>query len=210
MVEYGIKGFLLSLSLIAAIGAQNLFILKQGILNNHVFWVCFVCFMCDVILINLGIFGVANFLANNKLITILLGICGTCFVTWYAINALQSLYKWRSIAITDNAIAVTSLRKTLLYTLIITLLNPHVYLDAIVIIGTLALSLNVFEKIAFACGSIFASGVWFFSLGFLANKASKYFRNPKTWVVINIMVALIMFAIAYNLLLFSINEICNL
>ncbi|TLE00365.1 amino acid transporter [Helicobacter muridarum] len=209
-MEYFIKGLLLSFSLIVAIGAQNLFILKQGILNNHIFWVCFVCFACDVLLMCFGIFGVGVFLADNKTITILLGLCGTCFVAWYGVSALISVYRWKSQTITNDNNPRMSLQKTIIQTLIVTLINPHVYIDSLIIIGAFGLSLNLNEKLCFAFGAVSASGIWFFSLGFLANKARKYFRNLKIWLAINIMVAIIMFNIAYGLLIFSIDTICSI
>lgn len=202
-------GFLLSFSLFAAIGAQNIFILKQGIIKNHIIAVCVVCFMCDVMLISLGVFGVAQFFSQNSYLTITLGVLGSIFVLGYGLMALKSAYKTKALGNIDIDSKKTSLRSIIIQTLAITLLNPHVYLDTVVVIGAYSLTLDSMQKIGFALGAISASLAWLLSLGFFTHKASVWFRNPKTWVIVDILTALIMFAIAYWLFSFTLQEIAK-
>ncbi|MDE6886079.1 MAG: LysE family transporter [Helicobacteraceae bacterium] len=209
-MEYLLKGFLIAFSLFAAIGAQNIFVIKQGIIKNHIFWVCFTCIMCDIIFVSIGIFGVAQVLSNNKIISIMLGIFGAIFISYYALNSLKSAINAKeSLNIVQNS-KKNSLKKTITQTLLITLLNPHVYLDTIIILGAIALPLDLGEKIAFEIGIIFASCSWFLCIGYASNKAHMLFKNPKTWAIFNAISSLIMFYIAFELALFSLKALFQL
>ena len=96
------KGFLIAFSLFAAIGAQNVFVLKNGIMKNHIFYICLTCILCDIILVSIGIFGIASFIAKNKIITILFGVIGGIFVLVYGLLALKSVFKADSSLILKN------------------------------------------------------------------------------------------------------------
>lgn len=161
-MELASKGFLIAFSLFAAIGAQNVFVLKNGIMKNHIFYICLTCILCDIILVSIGIFGIASFIAKNKIITILFGVIGGIFVLVYGLLALKSAFKADSSLILKNNGKRDTLQKTIIQTLFITLINPHVYLDTIVILGAISLPLDFYGKIFFACGVICASISWFF------------------------------------------------
>ncbi|AQQ60455.1 l-lysine exporter LysE [Helicobacter bilis] len=191
------KGFLLSLSLIVAIGAQNIFIIKQAMLKNHIFAVCLTCFLCDVILMFVGIFGVGEFLAKNRILNLCIAIFGSMFVFYYGIVALKSAFSKESV-VNFSQSNPTSLKKAVMLTLMVTLLNPHVYLDTVFVVGASALMFNVEEKMIFACGSLGASCLWFFSLGYSALKLSSLL--VKMARVIDVFVALIMFFIFLSLI----------
>lgn len=209
-MELASKGFLIAFSLFAAIGAQNVFVLKNGIMKNHIFYICLTCILCDIILVSIGIFGIASFIAKNKIITILFGVIGGIFVLVYGLLALKSAFKADSSLILKNNGKMDTLQKTIIQTLFITLINPHVYLDTIVILGAISLPLDFYGKIFFACGVICASISWFFCLGFASYKASILFKNPKTWVFLDLFTAIVMFVVAYGLISFTIEQILSL
>ncbi|WP_199770199.1 LysE/ArgO family amino acid transporter, partial [Helicobacter mesocricetorum] len=191
------KGFLLSLSLIAAIGAQNAFIIKQGISRNHIFIVSGICFICDVILMGFGVFGVGEFLAKNPVINLTIAILGILFVLYYGILSLKSAFLPQSSFEVSKENKL-SLQKTILLTLAVTLLNPHVYLDTVFVIGAAALMFSFDEKIIFICGALVASFLWFFGLGYGALRLSGILI--KMAKVIDILIAIIMFFIAFSLI----------
>lgn len=209
-MELASKGFLIAFSLFAAIGAQNVFVLKNGIMKNHIFYICLTCILCDIILVSIGIFGIASFIAKNKIITILFGVIGGIFVLVYGLLALKSAFKADSSLILKNNGKRDTLQKTIIQTLFITLINPHVYLDTIIILGAISLPLDFYGKIFFACGVICASISWFFCLGFASYKASILFKNPKTWVFLDLFTAIVMFVVAYGLISFTIEQILSL
>ncbi|WP_301006732.1 LysE family transporter [Helicobacter sp. UBA3407] len=191
------KGFFLSLSLLVAIGAQNVFIIKQGISKNHIFVVSGICFFCDVVLMGFGIFGIGEFLAKNRILNLLIASVGILFVLYYGFFSLKSAFFAESHPkfLQSNSL---SLKKTILLTLAVTLLNPHVYLDTVFVIGATALMFNFDEKIIFACGAFTASFLWFFGLGYGALKLSQILIQITK--IIDILIAIIMFFIAFSLL----------
>ncbi|CAM2921261.1 LysE/ArgO family amino acid transporter [Helicobacter burdigaliensis] len=205
-MDIAITGFLLAFSLFAGIGAQNIFVLKQGIMKNHILWVCLCCIACDIILVNLGIFGVGELISKNKIFMILLGVIGALFVFSYGLFSLKSAFEAKSFNL-SFADKKHSLKKTLLQTLTITLINPHVYLDTIVILGANSLRYDFSEKAFFSLGIISASCAWFLCLGFASFKASEFFKKPLSWVIVNLLSAGVMFFIAYGLFIFVLEEI---
>lgn len=206
-MEIYLQGLLIAFSLFATIGAQNMFVIKQGILKNHIFWVCVTCIICDIVLVNIGIFGVGEFIAKNKIFTILLGIIGALFVLSYGILSLRAAFNANQHLELNTKGHKTSLTKIIAQTLAITLLNPHVYLDTILILGAIALPFNINEKLLLSGGIISASCLWFLCLGFAAHKASVLFKNPKSWVILNSFTTLVMFALAYMLAKFTWEEL---
>lgn len=199
-----INGAILSFGLIVAIGAQNVFVLRQGLSKNHIFVVCFICFVFDAILMALGVFGVGSIFATNAKLTLLLGIGGILFLLYFGISAFISAYKGTNFAKIKNA-TPEKLSKTLLKTLAVTLLNPHVYLDTVVIVGSVGSTLSQSQRIYFWLGSISASFVWFFALGYAAAALSKFFTNPKIWRIIDFVIGIFMFYIAFLLIKFLLN-----
>ncbi len=206
IMQFFLKGFLLSLSLIVAIGAQNAFIIKQGITRNYVFVVSGICFICDVILMGLGIFGVGEFLAKNKVLNLLIASAGILFVVYYGFISLKSAF-FQNHTLQLSTSNPLSLKKTILLTLAVTLLNPHVYLDTVFVIGASALTFSFEEKIIFAYGGLSASLLWFFGLGYGALRLSNVLI--KIAKIIDIFVAIIMFVIAFSLIRYVFDLISN-
>ena len=134
-----LRGSMISASLIIAIGAQNLFVLKQGLLKNHIFFVASICFICDFTLMAIGIWGVGAFISSNPIITNVLAIFGALFLIWYGFNAFKSAIQGNSTMQVDSTQQQkNALTKVILFTLAVTLLNPHVYLDTVVIVDGIA------------------------------------------------------------------------
>ncbi|WP_270965252.1 LysE/ArgO family amino acid transporter [Campylobacter upsaliensis] len=199
------KGFLLSLSLIVAIGAQNVFILRQALANHYIFIVCLLCFLCDVVLMCVGIFGVGEIFAKNQILALILAFCGVCFALYYAFLSLRAVFA-NSIKLQLAKEKLPSLKKVITLTLFVTLANPHVYLDTVFLVGSAALNFSFDEKILFALGALSASFLWFFSLGYGAKFLSFYIK-PNIVKIIDLFVCLIMCMVAYSLILYILERI---
>ncbi|CAG9467949.1 amino acid transporter [Campylobacter upsaliensis] len=199
------KGFLLSLSLIVAIGAQNVFILRQALANHYIFIVCLLCFLCDVVLMCVGIFGVGEIFAKNQILALILAFCGVCFALYYAFLSLRAVFA-NSIKLQLAKEKLPSLKKVITLTLFVTLANPHVYLDTVFLVGSAALNFSFDEKILFALGALSASFLWFFSLGYGAKFLSFYIK-PNFVKIIDLFVCFIMCMVAYSLILYILERI---
>lgn len=199
MLHTYLQGFAIGLSLIVAIGAQNAFVLKQGLKKQAVFWVCFVCALSDSILVVLGITGFATV---TQLYPELVGFAkwaGAVFLLWYGLqHAIQAFKSNQSLhAGSQNEI---QLSKIIIVCLALTWLNPHVYLDTVVLIGSISTQFEQ-TKLYFALGVITASWFFFFSLGYGARVLIPVFANPKAWKVLDGVIALIMWSIAISLIM---------
>lgn len=198
-----ISGAMISGSLIIAIGAQNLFVLKQGLLKNHVFFVSAICFVCDFILMTIGVLGIGTFISSNPLITNILAILGALFLIWYGLCAFKSAIQGTSsMQVTSEDPQNNRLMKVILSTLAVTLLNPHVYLDTVVIVGGIAGTLTNEQKLSFLIGAVCVSFIWFFGIGYGARLLTPLFKQKRMWIMLDCFVGLIMFYIAYQLVLY--------
>ena len=198
MLTSFLPGFALSLTLILAIGAQNAFVLRQGLRREHVFWVCLTCGLSDAILITAGVAGFGALAKALPWFETLMRYGGAGFLIWYGLqNARSALAGGASLDTSGEA--THSLRKAILRLLALTWLNPHVYLDTVVLIGSI--SAQYPDRIAFGTGAALASVVFFFSLGYGARLLSPLFAHPSSWRVLDAIIALTMWAIALKLLL---------
>lgn len=205
-----LHGFLVGGSLIVVIGAQNAFVLKQGLLKQHVFLVCCVCFLCDFLLMSFGVLGLANLIHQKPIISLALAILGFLFLFTYGVKSFLSAYRGNShLHLTDEN-RTHSRTHTLLSVLAITLLNPHVYLDTVVIVGGVASTLTLSEKYLFLTGTILASFLWFFGLGYGARLLAPLFDKPKTWRILDILIGVIMWFIGFGLLRYAYQLVYNL
>ncbi|CAD7286866.1 Arginine exporter protein ArgO [Campylobacter majalis] len=198
MYEF-LAGFALSFSLILAIGAQNAFVLKQGIKREHVFIVCLLCALSDALLILAGVFGFGYFVSQNPLVLKFALWGGFLFLFAYGIRSLWSAYKHENALIVDNN-TPNNLLKTILLTLSFAWLNPHVYLDTMVLIGSVSLKYD--SNFAFALGAISASFVFFFTLGYAARVLTPLFKQAKSWKILDTIVGIIMLILAFALIKF--------
>jgi L-lysine exporter family protein LysE/ArgO len=199
MLTSFLPGFALSLTLILAIGAQNAFVLRQGLRRAHVFWVCLTCALSDAALIAAGVAGFGALAEQVPWFEPLMRYGGAAFLIWYgARNAVSAWRGGAALAVAGGAQA--SLRNTLLTLLALTWLNPHVYLDTVVLLGSVASGWDG-QRIAFALGATTASFVFFFSLGYGARALAPLFARPAAWRVLDALVGGTMWAIAAGLVL---------
>ena len=193
-----ITGFSIGFSLILAIGAQNAFVLKQGLIRQNVFLVCLICAASDAILITLGVSGFGEIITEYPIIESLARIGGALFLFTYGVLNLYSA-QTKTHALEPTKKIQTSKRKTVLTCLGFTWLNPHVYLDTVVMLGSIS---TQFENTAtFALGAISASFVFFFSLGFGASKLTRYFEKPRTWRVLENLIGILMIFLGITLVI---------
>ncbi|WP_241967879.1 LysE/ArgO family amino acid transporter [Pseudidiomarina homiensis] len=194
-------GAVISGGLIVAIGSQNAFLLKTGLTQNHPFAAATVCFVGDILLIGAGVFGVGALFALESIWGLLLSVAGSLFLLWYGTNALKAARVGDSkLSVTDDDTAKTSLKATLGMAFAMTFLNPHVYIDTVVLVGGVTASLEDSLRPWFVSGALLASATWFYSLMFVAKKLSGVLNKPKAWRVINTLIGLLMYLIAAKLL----------
>jgi len=192
-----LPGFYLGLSLILAIGAQNAFVLRQGLMQAHVFWVCLTCALSDALLITAGVAGFGTLAAALPWLESVMRWFGAAFLLWYGWRHAASA--WRGGQSLDAAEdRGGSLRATVLVALALTWLNPHVYLDTLVLLGSV--SAQYPDAMAFGAGAVTASFVFFFALGYGARRLRPLFASPRSWQVLDVLIALVMWAIAVKLI----------
>jgi L-lysine exporter family protein LysE/ArgO len=197
MMTSFLPGFALSLTLILAIGAQNAFILRQGLRREHVFWVCLTCGLSDAVLIAVGVAGFGALSKALPLFETVMRYGGAAFLLWYGFLNARSAWQGGGV-LEAGGEGAQSLRKTILTLLALTWLNPHVYLDTVVLIGSI--SAQYPDRLAFGTGAVLASIIFFFMLGYGARLLSPSFAKPVSWRILDSIIALTMCAIAVKLL----------
>ena len=194
-----LTGFLLALSLIVAIGSQNAFVLRQGILRQHIFYIALFCAISDSLLIIIGILGISHFLNNfiNEFSKIIFG-CSALWLFSYGVLRIRSALRKKSIIINSSKES-RGLLDTMSILAVFTFANPHVYLDTIILIGSISQQYIAIYKIFFAIGACSASFVWFFSLAYGAKLITPIMQKTLNWRILDLVIALIMFFIGFNL-----------
>jgi L-lysine exporter family protein LysE/ArgO len=188
-------GFAISATLIVAIGAQNAFVLRQGIRREHVAPTVLFCVLADLVLIGAGVAGLAKLLGQAPVLTASLTIAGAAFLLWYGVHALLRAMKPQSLQAGAGAERL-SLRTVLGQAAGFTFLNPHVYLDTVLLMGTIGARQAVDGRIAFVGGAACASALWFTGLGFGARLLAPVFARPAAWRRLDTLVGLTMIGIA--------------
>ena len=197
MITSFLPGFALSLTLILAIGAQNAFVLRQGLRREYVFWVCLTCALSDALLIAAGVAGFGALAEAAPWFETAMRFGGAGFLIWYGFRNAQ--LAWRGgVALEVEGQSTISLRRAILTMLALTWLNPHVYLDTVVLLGSI--SAQYPDRLSFGIGAVTASFVFFFALGYGARLLSPLFAIPRSWQVLDAIIALTMWAIAAKLL----------
>jgi L-lysine exporter family protein LysE/ArgO len=192
-------GFLLGLSLILPIGAQNAFVLRIGLRGEHVLAVCLTCALSDAALILAGVSGFAQVAARLPWAEIAMRYAGAAFLAVYGARSFMAAYQ-AGAALRPSEAAPARLGQVVLTCLALTWLNPHVYLDTVVLIGSISTQFAE-GKGWFALGAMLSSVTFFFSLGFGARLLKPLFARPGTWRILDIAIGLIMWATAARLLL---------
>lgn len=191
-----VAGFTLSLSLILAIGAQNAFVLKQGLKRHYVFMVCSICALSDAVLIVAGIAGFGALIARFPAIETFASYGGAAFLIVYGTRSLISAFT-KDHALDPEGDASSSAWPTALTCLAFTWLNPHVYLDTVVLIGSISTQYD--DQLMFGIGAVAASLTFFFSLGYGARLLTPIFHQPLSWKILDAVIALVMYGIAATL-----------
>ncbi|MEX6664539.1 LysE/ArgO family amino acid transporter [Pseudomonas sp. W2-17] len=192
-----LNGLLVSLGLIMAIGTQNAYVLAQSLRREHHLSVALLCIVCDAVLVAAGVFGLANVLAHNPTLLAVARWGGVVFLLWYGAMALRRALSPQSLAQGD-ADGQRSRRAVLLTALAVTLLNPHVYLDTVLLIGSLGAQQAV--PGAYVAGAASASVLWFSTLAIGAAWLAPWLARPTTWRLLDLMVAVMMFSVAVQLI----------
>lgn len=192
------KGFALSLGLIAAIGAQNMFVLRQGLKREHVAPIVLFCAAADATLIVAGVNGLGTALSLVPGLSLALSLGGAAFLAWYGLSALRRAAS-SSALVVDGAAGLT-LGAALAGTAAFTFLNPHVYIDTVLLMGAVGTSLPSDERTPFIIGAASASFIWFASLGFGARILVPLFAKPLAWRILDLAIGVMMLALSTSLL----------
>ena len=193
-----LHGFGLGASLIVAIGAQNAFVLRQGLHREQAVLVAAICAACDALLIMLGTAGVGNIVAHLPWLTRLASLCGAVFLLVYGGMAFQRAL--HPAALDAASPTPTQPGGIVAATLSVSLLNPHVYLDTVVLVGGISAQYATFPRSFFALGAVCASCLWFFSLALGAAHLAPLFRRPGAWRILDCGVGVVMWGIALGLM----------
>ena len=197
MLQSYVNGLLVAFGLIMAIGTQNAFVLAQSLRREHHLPVAALCVVCDALLVAAGVFGLATVLAHNPTLLAVARWGGAVFLIWYGSQALRRAFSKQSLQQGENQ-TVRSLRAVMLSALAVTLLNPHVYLDTVLLIGSLGAQQT--EPGAYVVGAASASLLWFFTLALGAAWLAPWLARPSTWRILDLLVAVMMYAVAVQLI----------
>ncbi|MDA8813814.1 LysE family transporter [Candidatus Pseudothioglobus singularis] len=199
MLSAFLTGLFLGLSLIVAIGAQNAFVIRSGILRNHIFYIALFCAISDSLLIIIGIAGISFFLKDfmNEFSNIIFGFSALWLFSYGLLRIRSALIN--NYLTVDNNSKSSSLLKAISIVAVFTFVNPHVYLDTMILIGSISQQFLDTNRIYFAIGACTASFIWFFSIAYGAKLLTPIMQKPTHWRNLDLLIALIMFVIAFNL-----------
>ncbi|MFT6271125.1 MAG: L-lysine exporter family protein LysE/ArgO [Alphaproteobacteria bacterium] len=197
-VSVMLTGFTLGISLILAIGAQNAFILKQGLKQQHVFLVCLICALSDAILISAGVAGFGAIVKQFPLLEQVSRYAGAAFLSVYALLSFKSAFTTKHTLKAEGK-DVGDATTAVLTCLAFTWLNPHVYLDTVVLLGSISTQYDG-QQISFVTGAVLGSFVFFFSLGYGAKLLIPVFKKPNAWNILEFIIGAVMLALAISLI----------
>ena len=193
-----LQGFLIGFGLILAIGAQNAFVLRQGLRGEHVALVCFACAASDAVLISVGVAGFGAMMSAAPWIDPLFRTLGVAFLVFYGCRAWYSAFRGVDAALQASEKVAPSWQAALATCLAFTWLNPHVYLDTVVLLGSVSSGYDG-RRVAFAAGAVLASFSFFFMLGYGARLLRPFFSKPGSWRILDTLIGAVMFMIAIGL-----------
>ena len=193
-----LQGFFLGASLIIAIGAQNAFVLRLGLQRLHVLPIVLICSFSDAILIAAGVAGMGTLVRQSQLLLTLITWGGFAFLLFYGLQAFIRAFKSNGMHVSKGE--SISLKSAILTVLAFTYLNPHVYLDTVMLVGSLSARWLGFQQILFAIGAIAASFVWFFALGYGARVLTPLFEKAIAWRILDFIIGVIMWLLAWSLI----------
>lgn len=199
MIASFIQGFGTGGGLIVAIGAQNAFVLSQGVKRNHHFIIALICIICDTVFITAGVAGFGKAVSTNPTLSQLVTWGGAGFLFFYGLGSLRSALRGGSMEINDQT--QMTLRATIVTTLAVTLLNPHFYLDTVILLGSVSSQFQGEGRLYFWVGAVSASILWFISLSLGGQMLAPLFKKQISWRILDTMVCGTMWTIALLLLL---------
>lgn len=205
LVSAGLSGFALGGSLIVAIGAQNAFILRQGLIRSHVFVLCLICALSDAVLIAAGVGGLGTIVRQSPLLISVVTLAGAVFLGSYSVMAFRRAAKPGTMV--AGAPQSMPLGKAVLACLAFTFLNPHVYLDTVLLLGSLSAAFEGAERVAYGAGAAIASFAWFFGLGYGARFLAPVFARPAAWRVLDVLIGIVMALLAIGLAVGFVNDL---
>ena len=200
-----IEGFAMGAGLIIAIGAQNAFVLKQGIKGEYRTIIAAICSFSDALLIVCGIAGMGALFSSHVFATKIISFTGAAYLAWFALKCFLSAVKGDSLDIDSESFKSLSLKGAVTTTLALTFLNPHVYLDTVVMLGGYGAARPAEIRPFFGLGAVSASFVWFYALAFSGKILAPFFKQKAAWRFLDTAIGFLMIYIAVNLLLFGIN-----
>ncbi len=192
------QGLGLGAGLIIAIGAQNAFVLRQGLKKQHVFLSALICTLCDAALITLGVVGFGTVVSSRLVLTNLAAWGGAIFLFAYGLRAFISVF--RAAGLEAEGSVTLSKRDAILTTLAVSLLNPHVYLDTVVLLGGIGGQFTGQNRVFYGVGAVTASVVWFFSLAYGATRLGPLFRRKTAWRLLDAAIGVIMWSTGFSLI----------
>jgi L-lysine exporter family protein LysE/ArgO len=197
-----LPGFLAGLSLIIAIGAQNAFVIRQGLTKKYVLLTVLICAFSDALLIALGASGLGALIKSNKNVLEFVRWFGVIYLLWFAFKSARSVF--RNAALNSAGEASGDIKNVVLTVLALTFLNPHVYLDTVILLGSISNQFSS-DKWFFVLGAMIASFTWFTAIGFGAKSASRFMSKPIFWKILDSIIAAIMLSIAAFLAFYNFN-----
>ncbi len=202
MISVYIEGFLTGASLIIAIGAQNAFVLKQGLLCSHVFTIALLSALIDAGFISFGVIGLGYLFTSSDVLMLVARYGGALFLFIYGLRSFRAIFKNEVLHLQKKGRPL-SRTAAITATLALTFLNPHAYLDAFVLLGSIGGQFEELERPIFALGAITASFVWFFSLAYGARFLAPLFQRPIAWKILDGFIACVMWSLALMLVLYE-------
>ncbi len=197
LLSAAVEGFLLGASLIVVIGAQNAFVLRQGLARQHVLAVATVCSLSDLLLIAAGVGGLGSLVRSAPSLLTMVTLAGAAFLTVYGLVSFRRAMRPESLRPAETI--APDLGATIATCLALTFLNPHVYLDTVVLIGALSARHAGMGAVAFGIGAGISSLAWFFGLGYGARLAARVFARPKAWQILDTLIGIVMLLLAARL-----------
>jgi len=185
-----LSALMLSAGQIIGIGPQNAYVIRQGLGRSHVAPIVVICVVCDILLISAGVFGMGSLIAGLPLFVKTVTWLGAAFMFWLAYKAFRAALAPSGLALSDS---VERDRKTVIRTILaVTLLNPYVWLDTVVLIGSLSSAYGPGSQLSFILGCITASITWFVAIGFFAGKLAPVFEKPTSWRALDLAIGVVM------------------
>lgn len=204
MITPFVQGFGTGGGLIVAIGAQNAFVLSQGVRRNHHLIVALICIICDAVFITAGVAGFGVAVSNNPTLSQWVTWGGAGFLIFYGLGSLRSALRGGSMDTNDQALC--TLRSAIITTLAVTLLNPHFYLDTVILLGGVSSQFKVESRLYFWIGAVSASTLWFISLTIGGQLLAPLFKKPISWRILDSLVCATMWTIAVSLIMHGIPD----